>query len=584
MDETVHQLLTAIKNDDLPSVKEIIARSEDVEELCDADIDDTNPIYLAAELGRDKILKLLLQAGADPYSRNPENGFAPIHIAVKKKHIDTLHTFLEIDKEMGDLETDSSGKDNFSTALHLASECEDPRLLALLLVYPGDRNKKDFSAKTPMWRATHRSLIQNVTLLLQAGADPTIGDTRRITPLMVACTTGHYQLVMEFLKYNFDLNSQDESGDTALHHLAQIQVQRHIFNYNLTLDYGRQEMFFQLLLAGADPLIRNHDGDTSLDVIEIELADVYDFVLLYKLQLCASEITNFKALRTFTDALTLSQHLNISLENASVMASAIVTCNTFLINRDDPNAPPCTLINTETIPNKRKFKHSTLNQPISPPEKLPTTKKQISRCPFGFSGPNPHSQGHPGYESPQQSETLNSGQSPPNTLFGNCAEEAGSGSDDLPELTPVHSVPFSSVLSPVGSGQLYSPDPPRKKSNGLYELKISPRNGNSDPTNCTERTSKDPSPRQTKSSSPRMKMRGESINLSQKENGHSPRNSKSKSPRDTTATQRRKRTSVSPPSKSHVSTQQTPPATCPFSPNYNPGQDVDPGLPDCSQQ
>lgn len=70
---------------------------------------------------------------------------------------------------MGDLETDSSGKDNFSTALHLASECDDPRVLALLLVYPGDRNKRDFSSKTALWRATHRALVQNVSLLLQAG-------------------------------------------------------------------------------------------------------------------------------------------------------------------------------------------------------------------------------------------------------------------------------------------------------------------------------------------------------------------------------------------------------------------------------
>jgi len=128
---------------------------------------------------------------------------------------------------MGDLETDSSGKDNFSTALHLASECEDSRLLALLLVYPGDRDKKDFSSKTALWRATHRALLTNVSLLLRAGADPTIGDTRGITPLMVACTTGYYQLVLEFLKHEFDLNSQDEAGDTALHHLSQIQVQRY---------------------------------------------------------------------------------------------------------------------------------------------------------------------------------------------------------------------------------------------------------------------------------------------------------------------------------------------------------------------
>lgn len=60
-----------------------------------------------------------------------------------------------------------------------------------------------------------------------AGVDPTIGDERHITPFMIACTTGHYQMVMEFLKYSFDLNSQDNAGDTGFHHLSQIQVQRY---------------------------------------------------------------------------------------------------------------------------------------------------------------------------------------------------------------------------------------------------------------------------------------------------------------------------------------------------------------------
>lgn len=44
---------------------------------------------------------------------------------------------------------------------------------------------------------------------------------------MVACTTGHFSLIAEFLKYKVSLNVKDEVGDTALHHAAQIQEQRY---------------------------------------------------------------------------------------------------------------------------------------------------------------------------------------------------------------------------------------------------------------------------------------------------------------------------------------------------------------------
>jgi hypothetical protein len=44
------------------------------------------------------------------------------------------------------------------------------------------------------------------------------------------------------------------------------------------MDNSHQQSFFELITKkNADPLIKNNDGDTPLDIIEIPLANVFDY-------------------------------------------------------------------------------------------------------------------------------------------------------------------------------------------------------------------------------------------------------------------------------------------------------------------
>jgi ankyrin repeat protein len=54
-------------------------------------------------------------------------------------------------------------------------------------------------------------------------------DNSGITPLHAACSSGQNQMTKLLLKYNANPNAKDKSGDTALHHAAQIQVQRYSY-------------------------------------------------------------------------------------------------------------------------------------------------------------------------------------------------------------------------------------------------------------------------------------------------------------------------------------------------------------------
>lgn len=47
------------------------------------------PVHIAAVWGRSRILLMLLSNGGDPWLRDSEKGFTPLHFALKEKHWET---------------------------------------------------------------------------------------------------------------------------------------------------------------------------------------------------------------------------------------------------------------------------------------------------------------------------------------------------------------------------------------------------------------------------------------------------------------------------------------------------------------
>lgn len=52
-------------------------------------------LYLTPQWGRAKILKLLLEKGADAGIGYEKNGLFPIHIAAKRNHLEAVQALLE---------------------------------------------------------------------------------------------------------------------------------------------------------------------------------------------------------------------------------------------------------------------------------------------------------------------------------------------------------------------------------------------------------------------------------------------------------------------------------------------------------
>ena len=58
--------------------------------------------------------------------------------------------------------------------------------------------------------------LQIAELLLQSGAEPSIGDSYENTPLHRAASKGHVKMVKLLLQYQVDVNYKDKVGNTPL--------------------------------------------------------------------------------------------------------------------------------------------------------------------------------------------------------------------------------------------------------------------------------------------------------------------------------------------------------------------------------
>jgi hypothetical protein len=111
---------------------------------------------------------------------------------------------------------------------------------------------------------------------------------------------------------------------------------------------------------------------------------------------------DFKAVEKLESALKLPLSEFEKMPTASQAAKKIFDAaqgylaapNNFIAQRDaeeDPDAPPCTLVDSSQIPNIRKFSHLTAAQrDASNQSSKKAASKTESRCPMGFTGTNPH--------------------------------------------------------------------------------------------------------------------------------------------------------------------------------------------------
>uniref|UniRef100_A0A8C5E3V4 Poly [ADP-ribose] polymerase n=1 Tax=Gouania willdenowi TaxID=441366 RepID=A0A8C5E3V4_GOUWI len=252
-------------------------------------------LHRAALAGHIQTCKLLLSYGADP-SIISLQGFTAAQMGneavqqilnenIPMRNSDVDYRFLEAAKA-GDLDTvqqlctpqnvncrDLEGR--HSTPLHFAAGYNRVAVVEYLLHHGADVHAKDKGGLVPLHNACSYGHYEVAELLVRHGASVNVADLWKFTPLHEAA---HVDIAALLIKYNTCVNATDKWAFTPLHEAAQ---------------KGRTQLCALLLAHGADPTMKNQEGQTALDLATVNVTNrAICFFDLYALPSSASSIDN----------------------------------------------------------------------------------------------------------------------------------------------------------------------------------------------------------------------------------------------------------------------------------------------------
>lgn len=187
IDETGRPLLmNAVAADQVETVEFLLLRGADPDQLGDNTAGSFS-LGIAAFRGKVRIVNLLLQNGANINVTN-KSGLSALELAALGGQLEILKILISQKAELYNSTTGLS-------VIHSAAVSNNPLVLTEILKYNLDINSTDKEGWTPLLAAVSTGLIENVKILLDAGADVNIKLHDGTTCLQLAKEKGHKEVV-----------------------------------------------------------------------------------------------------------------------------------------------------------------------------------------------------------------------------------------------------------------------------------------------------------------------------------------------------------------------------------------------------
>uniref|UniRef100_A0A3Q1FK36 Poly [ADP-ribose] polymerase n=1 Tax=Acanthochromis polyacanthus TaxID=80966 RepID=A0A3Q1FK36_9TELE len=263
-----YRLLEAAKAGDLDTVKSLCT-AQNVN-CRDLEGRHSTPLHFAAGYNRVSVVEYLLHHGADVHAKD-KGGLVPLHNACSYGHYEVAELLVRhgASVNVADLWK--------FTPLHEAAAKGKYEICKLLLKHGADPTKKNRDGNTPLDLVKDgdtdiQDLLRGDAALLDAAKKGCLARVQKLcspdnincrdtqgrnsTPLHLAgnekfLVFHHVDIAALLIKYNTCVNATDKWAFTPLHEAAQ---------------KGRTQLCALLLAHGADPTMKNQEGQTPLDL------------------------------------------------------------------------------------------------------------------------------------------------------------------------------------------------------------------------------------------------------------------------------------------------------------------------------
>ena len=172
--------------------------------------DGGTPLYVASQLGYTDIVRLLIQANANPNLQLLSDGSSTLHIASQRGHADVVRVLLQANAN-----PNCQAKGG-NTALLIACFNGDSAIVDMLLRAHADPNIPSDGNVTPLHKATQNGYCDVVNMLLKANANPNVQADNGATPLHIPSQNGLFNVVELLLEAKANPNIQADNGSTPL--------------------------------------------------------------------------------------------------------------------------------------------------------------------------------------------------------------------------------------------------------------------------------------------------------------------------------------------------------------------------------